>query len=125
MKSQKLKQILDSLVAEQDRDFLVEINGRTYKRVSGVYFPKQKVIRVYGGVRQESIWAIMVGIHELAHHLDNKACCDSWNRLWQEGKRRPFHGSVFRQTMGGLIREFNARYSQVLGGVIVYDRRRP
>jgi hypothetical protein len=115
MNVEKLKTFLDSLVAEEDQDFLVEISQRANKRRRGVYIPKGNVIRVYGGVRQESIWLIMVGLHELAHHLNYKRYRDSWRRLRQAGKRVPYHGRVFSNTMKRLVGQFNSPIWQGFG----------
>lgn len=125
MTAEKLKLILDSLVAKEDRDFTVEIMDRVHKRIRGFYLHKRRIIRVYGGERQDFIRLIMVGIHETAHHLDYKSNGDCWYSLRHAGKRIPRHGRDFKNAMDNLVGLFNFRYREVLRGIIVYDRRRP
>jgi len=123
MTSAQLKTFLDSLVTEQDRDFAVEIRQRAHKRTRGVYIGKGKIIRIYGGVQQQSLWLILIGIHELAHHLNYKTCREEWYGLWRAGRRVPHHGKVFKTTVACLIRRFNIRHSESLGGLIIFDAR--
>ena len=127
MTPEKLRAFLNSLVLEADRDFVVEITEKTYRRRRAVYIHKSKppVIRIYGGQDQPALTLICAGLHELAHHLNHKIHGELWRRMWRNGHSVPRHGPAFRKSLDALIGQWNFRYRELLRGLIVFDPKRP
>ena len=129
MTSEQVKNILDSLVTKEERDFSVRLCGRKTKRCMAIYHSGHREIAIYNGLKsqttEECLRILALGLHELSHHIDHKQNKHAWYALRLSGRRRSLHGATFVKTLDSPIRQFNRHYSAHLKGLIVFNKRRP
>ncbi|MGH7826110.1 MAG: hypothetical protein ACREQ7_13165 [Candidatus Binatia bacterium] len=125
MTETELKNLLDSLVEENERDFVIVFIPRRTRRKHGSYRFDLRRIKVYEKALPDRIDLIATGLHELAHHLACLKKGDELMAILRDRKRFPSHGWLFKEMLTTLLDAFNSKYAEQFQGVLVLDRREP
>lgn len=125
MTEAEVKDLLDSLVEENERDFTVVFTPRKTSRKHGSYRIDLKRIAIYEKALPEKIDRVGTALHELAHHLVWTKCRQELMEEWRRRKRFPDHARTFKRVLTGILDTFNSRYAEEFQGIFVLDRREP